>query len=101
MLVHTRHLKHVETVAMRYPGLGMVVDHMAKPPIASGEVGEWANAIRGVARCPNVHCKLSGLVTEANWTEWRTDDLRPYVQHALDVFGPRRLMFGSDYPVCL
>lgn len=101
LLVHTRHLKHVKTVAEHCPELRLVVDHLAKPPVASGEMDEWKREIREVARYPNVSCKLSGLVTEANWKEWRTEDLRPYVDHALEIFGPGRLMFGSDHPVCL
>lgn len=101
LLVHTRHLKHVKTVAESCPELRLVVDHLAKPPIASGEIDEWKREIRQVAKYPNISCKLSGLVTEANWKTWRDEDLRPVVEHALEIFGPGRLMFGSDYPVCL
>jgi L-fuconolactonase len=101
LLVHTRHLKHVKTVAEACPRLRMVVDHMAKPPIASGEITEWAAALRAVAAFPNVSCKLSGLVTEANHTSWRKEDLLPYVELALEFFGPERMMLGSDWPVCL
>ncbi|MCM3901195.1 MAG: amidohydrolase family protein [Pyrinomonadaceae bacterium] len=101
LLVHTRHLKHVKTVAEACPSLRLVVDHMAKPPIASGEIADWASALKEVAAYPNVWCKLSGLVTEANWTSWTTEDLRPYVERALEFFGPKRMMFGSDGPVCL
>jgi L-fuconolactonase len=57
--------------------------------------------MKPLANHPNIHCKLSGLVTEANWTSWQTDDLRPYVECAVEFFGPDRMMFGSDYPVCL
>ena len=77
-----------------------VVDHCSKPAIGSG-VGEWAELIRSLAAHENVTCKLSGLVTEADWATWTVDDLRPYVEEALRVFGPGRLMFGSDWPVCL
>jgi L-fuconolactonase len=101
LLVHTRHLKHVKTVAEACPRLRLVVDHMAKPPIASGELAEWADALRTVAVFPNVSCKLSGLVTEANHTSWRKEDLRRYVEQALEFFGPERMLFGSDWPVCL
>jgi L-fuconolactonase len=101
LLVHTRHLKHVKTVAESCPELRLVVDHMAKPPVASGEVKEWAKEIKAIAAFPNVHCKLSGLVTEANHTSWSKDDLQPFVECALEFFGPGRLMFGSDWPVCL
>jgi L-fuconolactonase len=101
LLVHTRHLKHVQTVAEACPNLRLVIDHMAKPPIASGEIADWATALKEVAAYPNVWCKLSGLVTEANLTSWTTEDLRPYVERALEFFGPKRMVFGSDWPVCL
>ena len=101
LLVHTRHLQYVPQVAESCPDLRFVIDHMAKPPIARNEFEEWAEALKPVARYPNVHCKLSGLVTEANWSSWQTNDLRLYVDYALEVFGVDRMMFGSDYPVCL
>jgi len=101
LLVHTRHLQYVPPVAERCPDLALVIDHMAKPPIARNEIKEWSQALKPVARYSNVHCKLSGLVTEANWSSWQTNDLRPYVEYALELFGADRMMFGSDYPVCL
>ena len=101
LLVHTRHLKHVSRVAESCPELALVIDHLAKPPIAKNEIKEWSKAFKPLASYPNIYCKLSGLVTEANWTSWQTDDLRPFVEFALESFGPERLMFGSDYPVCL
>src|SRR5437870_3548582 len=101
LLVHTRHLKYVSTVAQSCPDLRLVVDHLAKPPVASGEIGEWGREIKALAMHPNISCKLSGLVTEANLNSWRTDDLKPFVETALEFFGPGRLMFGSDWPVCL
>ncbi len=78
-----------------------VLDHCAKPPVATGELEPWASRIRELARHDNVTCKLSGLVTEADWASWRVADLRPYVEVVLAAFGPDRLMFGSDWPVCL
>lgn len=101
LLVHTRHLRHARKVADRCPDLSLVIDHMAKPPIARNELDEWARELEPLAAFPNVHCKLSGLVTEANWTSWQTNELRPYVDRALELFGSERLMFGSDHPVCL
>ena len=101
LLVHTRHLKHVPLVAETCPDLALVIDHLAKPPIARNEIKEWSQAFKPLARYPNITCKLSGLVTEANWHSWKTDDLRPFVNCALEVFGAERMMFGSDYPVCL
>ena len=101
LLVHTRHLKHVPRVAESCPELALVIDHLAKPPIARNEIKEWSQALQPLARYANINCKLSGLVTEANWTSWKTEDLRPFVDLALEYFGPDRMMFGSDYPVCL
>jgi L-fuconolactonase len=101
LLVHTRHLQHALTVADSCPELRLVVDHMAKPPIAPGEMDDWSRGLRQLGARPNVSCKLSGLVTEADWANWRVEDLQPYVNLALEVFGPRRMIFGSDWPVCL
>jgi len=101
LLVHTRHLKYVLRVVESCPELAFVIDHLAKPPVAKNEINEWSAALKPVAAYPNVHCKLSGLVTEANWSSWQTDDLRPFVDFALELFGLERLIFGSDYPVCL
>ncbi len=77
-----------------------VLDHAAKPAIASGEREPWAGLLRELATRPNVACKLSGLVTEANWTQWTVDDIRPYADVVLDAFGPNRVLFGTDWPVC-
>lgn len=80
--------------------LVFVVDHLSKPPIASGELEPWATDIRALAAHENVACKLSGMVTEADWERWTVDDLRPYAEVVLEAFGPERVMFGSDWPVC-
>jgi len=101
LLVHARHLKHIPHVAETCPDLALVIDHLAKPPIARNQIKEWSQAFQPLARYPNISCKLSGLVTEADWNSWRTDDLRPFVDVALESFGADRIMFGSDYPVCL
>jgi L-fuconolactonase len=81
--------------------LTFVLDHVSKPPIASGAIEPWASLIRTLAREPNVYCKLSGMVTEASWQSWTTEQLRPYAQVVFEAFGPGRIMFGSDWPVCL
>jgi L-fuconolactonase len=86
--------------AAAVPELTFVLDHLGKPPIASGEIEPWASDLRRLAALPNTVAKVSGLVTEARWTRWQPDDLRPYTQVALEAFGPSRLMFGSDWPVC-
>ena len=101
LLVHTRHLQYVPEVAESCPELRLVIDHLAKPPIARNEIKEWARALKPAARYSNIRCKLSGLVTEANWSSWQTSDLRPFVDCVLELFGAERMMFGSDHPVCL
>ncbi len=101
LLVHTRHLKYAKIVAESCPELRLVIDHMAKPPITSNELDEWAREIEELAAYSNVWCKLSGLVTEANWANWRVEDLKPFTDTALKYFGSQRMMFGSDWPVCL
>ncbi|MFI7613663.1 amidohydrolase family protein [Nonomuraea terrae] len=90
----------IETVAA-LPQLTFVLDHLSKPPIASGELEPWRARVRELAAHPNVFCKLSGMVTEADWASWRVADLRPYAEVVLEAFGPERVMFGSDWPVCL
>ena len=87
--------------ARAQPELRLVVDHIAKPPVRDGEIEEWASGMAPFAGLENVYCKLSGMVTEADWKAWKPDDLKPYVQAALEAFGPDRCMYGSDWPVCL
>jgi L-fuconolactonase len=100
LLTKTPHLPAaVETVAA-LPELTFVLDHISKPVIGA-DPEPWATELRALAALPNVSCKLSGMVTEASWTDWKVADLRPYVQIVLDAFGPDRVMFGSDWPVCL
>ena len=77
----------------------MVIDHLAKPLIKEGRMDGWREDIEAAAAFPNIHCKLSGMVTEADWTAWTPADLAPWVQVALEAFGPERLMFVSDWPV--
>lgn len=83
------------------PKLTFVLDHLSKPPIVSGRLELWTSLVRELAAGPNVYCKLSGMVTEADWHHWTVADLRPYAEVVLDAFGPSRVMFGSDWPVCL
>ena len=90
----------VQTVAA-LPEATFVLDHCSKPLIAAGTLEPWATDLRRLASYPNVTCKLSGLVTEASWSSWTVDDLRPYADVVLEAFGPDRVMFGSDWPVCL
>lgn len=100
LLFYVRHLPHAVTLAETLPDLPMVIDHLAKPPIRDGDFDPWLDYFRAASRYPNLYCKLSGMITEADWRLWAAADLKPYVHHALDLFGPDRLMFGSDWPVC-
>ena len=100
-LVMPRHLEYLKSFLMRYPDLCVVVDHCAKPEIRRKAFEPWASQIKVISEFSNVFCKISGLVTEAN-AEWEKADLMPYIEHVIKVFGPRRIMFGSDWPVlCL
>lgn len=101
LLFYVKHLRHAVTLAERLPELPMVIDHLSKPHIKQRRMDDWLPQFKTAARHPNLYCKLSGLVTEADWQHWTAEDLKPYVQQALDRFGPERLMFGSDWPVCL
>ncbi|MER5437391.1 amidohydrolase family protein [Streptomyces sp. NPDC002790] len=86
--------------AAENPELSFVLDHLGKPPIASGGLAPWRDDIRALAALPNTVCKLSGMVTEADPSGWTVEDLRPYADAVIDAFGPARVMFGSDWPVC-
>ena len=101
ILVFPRQLPAAIDFAAQFPDQRFVLDHIAKPPIAAAELEPWATQIRELARLPNVFCKLSGMVTEADWKQWRADDFRPYLDVVLQAFGPQRLMIGSDWPVCM
>jgi L-fuconolactonase len=100
LLFYVKHLRHAATLARLLPDLPMVIDHLAKPRIREGVTEDWIDHLLAAARFPNVYCKLSGMVTEADWQNWKPADLKPYVDAALNAFGPERCMFGSDWPVC-
>ena len=99
LLLRPRELSAALEVVQAHLHLRFVIDHLAKPEIASGLIADWAEAIAPFGEQSHVMCKLSGMVTEANWATWTPDNLRPYVRTALDVFGTDRVMFGSDWPV--
>ena len=101
ILIFERHLPQTIEFVDRHPHQIFVVDHIAKPRIAAGILEPWRKNIRELAARPNIYCKLSGAVTEADHRSWRDADLRPYVDVVLECFGPQRLMFGTDWPVCL
>jgi L-fuconolactonase len=101
VLIYDRHLPQAIELVDRHPSQRFVVDHMAKPSIKQGAIEPWARWLRELARRPHVSCKLSGLVTELGRPDWTSAELRPYVDVVLDAFGPDRVLFGSDWPVCL
>ncbi|MCG3776801.1 MAG: hypothetical protein JW395_3672 [Nitrospira sp.] len=94
-----RHLQHACSLAERNPGLRLVIDHLGSPPVSARGWQPWADLISQAADHTNVYLKLSGLTTCADWDHWSPGDLQPYVEHALEAFGPRRLLFGGDWPV--
>lgn len=99
ILIFERHLPQTIRFVDQHPKQVFVLDHIAKPKIGENQVSPWRENLRELAKRPNVYCKLSGMVTEANWQEWTEEQLQPYFQTALEAFGPKRLMFGSDWPV--
>jgi len=101
ILVYPQQLRAALALVEKLPDQPLVVDHLAKPLIRDGELEPWAAQMGELASNPNVWCKVSGLVTEADWSRWRPEDIHPYLDVVFDAFGPDRLMFGSDWPVCL
>ena len=101
ILVYARQLPQAIAFARRFPRQRFVLDHLGKPDVRSGAFDEWRDQLRDLAALSGVCCKLSGLVTEADWRTWTPGQLRPYLDAALDAFGPDRIMIGSDWPVCL
>lgn len=100
ILIYPKHLPVAVEFASRFPRQRFVLDHLAKPFIKRGELQPWRKDLRRLAALPNVYCKLSGMVTEADWLSWKPDHLRPYVEATFECFGHDRLMIGSDWPVC-
>jgi L-fuconolactonase len=101
ILIYPRQLPAAIELAVRLPEQRFVIDHLAKPEISAGKIEPWATQMRKIAQNKNVFCKVSGLVTEADWKHWKADDFKPYLDLVFDAFGTDRLMFGSDWPVCL
>jgi L-fuconolactonase len=100
ILIYPKHLPVAAEFVSRFPSQRFVLDHLAKPPIKAGEVDSWARGLQELSAFPNVFCKLSGLVTEADWIHWKPEHFKPYLDTAFACFGPERLMIGSDWPVC-
>jgi L-fuconolactonase len=101
ILIYERHLADTIYFVDEHPDQPFVLDHVAKPLIAGGVLEPWASRMMELGQRQNVWCKLSGMVTEANWTNWTPETLKPYLDVAVEAFGPERLMAGSDWPVCL
>ena len=101
ILVYPRQLPAAIELVAGFPDQPFVLDHIAKPPIRTGASSSWAKDMNEIAKFENVYCKLSGLITEADWQHWSASDFIPYLDVVFSAFGPNRLMFGSDWPVCL
>ncbi|MFD2701178.1 amidohydrolase family protein [Paenibacillus shunpengii] len=100
LLLFERHLPNASILTQMFPEQKFVLDHLAKPRIMEGQLDSWRSGIQELAKSPNVYCKLSGMVTEADWANWREEDFVPYLDTVFEAFGPDRLMIGSDWPVC-
>jgi L-fuconolactonase len=101
LLILQDQLGFAEILAADFPDQRFVIDHMAKPSIKNGMIAEWRSAMKKFAPLKNVYCKISGMVTEADFEFWEKDDFLPYINTVLETFGTKRIMFGSDWPVCL
>lgn len=100
LLIYPRHVPIAVKLVSEFPEQRFVLDHIAKPLIAEGRIRPWDREIKELAQRENVWCKVSGMVTEARWNDWRPEDFKPYLDVVFDVFGPERIMIGSDWPVC-
>jgi L-fuconolactonase len=103
LLLFPQHLQAALRLARDFPHQRFVLDHIGNPSISMGteQAGCWLADLQALAACPNVHCKLSGMVTKASWRKWQEEDFRPFLDAVKEAFGPERIMVGSDWPVCL
>lgn len=101
ILVYPRHLSAAQQLVKQFPNQRFVIDHLAKPDISRGVWKDWAKHMQAISALPNLYCKVSGMVTEANWSSWKKEDLYPYLDIVTEAFGTNRLLYGSDWPVCL
>jgi len=101
VLIFPDQLKYAKELAAAFPDQPFVVDHIAKPGIKDGQITDWKKDITAVAAHENMYCKISGMVTEADWKNWKPDDFTPYLDTIVEAFGTDRIMYGSDWPVCL
>lgn len=101
ILIYPKQLPAAIELVQKFPKQPFIIDHLAKPEIKGARISEWAGHMRTIAQSPNVYCKVSGMITEADWQTWRAEEFRPYLDIVFDAFGTDRLIFGSDWPVCL
>jgi L-fuconolactonase len=99
ILISDHQIQHAQTFVRQHPDQVFVLDHIGNPQIREQVFRPWRESMHGMAECPNVYCKISGMVTQASWEDWTESDLNPYFDAVLELFGPKRLMFGSDWPV--
>ncbi|MBX9975865.1 amidohydrolase [Cytobacillus firmus] len=101
LLINNKHISSILTLMETLPDLMTVINHLAKPKISDKGINNWKEEMNALAQFPNVWCKLSGLMTQADPNQWKIEDFKPYIHHIIEIFGPSRIMFGSDWPVCL
>jgi L-fuconolactonase len=101
ILVYHNQLEQVKEFILKFPNQSFIIDHIAKPSIVKQEIDQWGKSMRAISKHQNVYCKLSGMVTEADLKNWTYDQIVPYIDTVLECFGPSRLVYGSDWPVCL
>jgi L-fuconolactonase len=101
ILIFPKHLEKAYNLASSFPDQAFIIDHLAKPDIKNGELEHWTKGIKKMAELEHVYCKVSGMVTEADWKNWKQDDFSPYLETVTEAFGSKRLVYGSDWPVCL
>ncbi len=101
ILIYPKHLQKAYQLCKKNPDQLFVIDHLAKPLIKDAAIDDWKKQLQPFGELENVYCKISGMTTEANWNSWSPHDLKPYLDVVVEVFGTKRIMFGSDWPVCL
>jgi L-fuconolactonase len=101
ILIYPKHLQASFDLVAAFPEMNFVIDHLAKPDIRHGDITAWKKGMAALAAFPQVYCKVSGMVTEADWQKWTANDLEPYLDTVTGLFGTDRLLYGSDWPVCL
>ena len=100
ILIYPKHLKYAAQLAAEFPDQKFVLDHLAKPHIKTKEIDDWKRNIEALSKNLNVYCKVSGMLTEADWHSWKTEDFTPYLDVVFNAFSINRVMYGSDWPVC-